>query len=196
MMAPLFKTGFFGREVGIVIAMLLGFGFGFFLEKAGFGSARKLSDVWYGRDFAVIQVMFSAVITTLVGVFGAYYAGWLDLDLMYLNPTYIWPQIAGGITFGLGFAIGGYCPGTVAVATITGKIDGLLFMLAFLFGVALFAEFYPLLEGFYKSGYEGRLFLSDALGLSHGLLAAIIVIFALGVFVFLHWLHPRINKGS
>ena len=196
MIAPLYKTGFFGREAGIICAMLLGFLFGFFLEKAGFGSSKKLSDVWYGRDFAVIKVMFTAVITSTLGLFGAFYLGFLDLDLVYINTTYLWPQITGAFIFGIGFAVGGYCPGTVAVATVTGKIDGIVFMLGFMGGVLIFSEVFSLIENFYNSGYLGRVFLNEVFGIPLGLMAAFIIVFALGAFLFLKWLELFLRGGG
>lgn len=189
-MAPFIKFGYFGREAGIVLAMLLGFAFGFFLERAGFGSGKKLSDVWYGRDFAVVRVMFTAVIVAMMGLFGLHYAGLLDLDLVYLNPTYVPSQIVGGFIFGMGFAIGGYCPGTSAVAISSGKVDAMTFVLGFLAGVLAFSETFPLLEGFYNAGAMGRKFLYEPLGIPPGVAVFAVVLIALGTF----WLVGRIQE--
>ncbi|MCB1309422.1 MAG: YeeE/YedE family protein [Leptospiraceae bacterium] len=198
MIAPMDKLAFFGREIGIVIAMLLGFGFGFFLERAGFGSARKLCANWYGRDFAVIRVMFTAVLVCMIGLFGLHYAGLLYLDLVYINPTYIWPQLVGALLLGIGFAVGGYCPGTTAVAISTGKLDGLSFLFGFLGGVFVFTEGYSFIESFYTSGAMGRVFLADVLHVPHGVLVFIITVFAVGAFVLLRYIQNRVNgvKGK
>lgn len=194
-MAPLIKFEYFGREFGIIIAMFLGFGFGFFLEKAGFGSGKKLCDVWYGRDFAVIRVMFTAVIVAMMGIFGLHYLGLLDLDLLYINPTYIPSQIVGGFLLGAGFSIGGYCPGTSAVAISSGKLDGLIFTLGFIVGVIGFSEMFPLFENFYNSGSMGRKLLYETLGISPGLNTLLVILMAVGTF----WLVGKIEakvRGS
>ncbi|MCB1193631.1 MAG: YeeE/YedE family protein [Leptospiraceae bacterium] len=194
MLLPFSKTGLFGREMGIVIAMFLGFGFGFFLERAGFGSAKKLSDNWYGRDFAVIRVMFTAVIVAMIGIFGLHYLGIMDIDLVYINPTFIWPQLVGAIFLGIGFAVGGYCPGTTAVAMSTGKIDGLLFFLGFAAGVMVFAEGYSFIESFYNSGAMGRAFLNDVFNASYGVFVFIITVLAILFFMLLKKIERKVNK--
>lgn len=189
-MAPFIKFGYFGREGGIVLAMLIGFGFGFFLERAGFGSGKKLCDVWYGRDFAVVRVMFTAIIVAMMGLFGLHYTGLLDLDQVYINPTYVPSQIIGGLIFGVGFAVGGYCPGTSAVAVSSGKVDAMIFVLGFLGGVLAFSETFPLFESFYNAGSMGRIFLYEPFGASPGLAVFIVVLVALGTF----WLVGRIQQ--
>ena len=94
---------------------MIGIGFGFFLERAGFGSARKLTDQFYFKDMAVFRVMFTAIVTAMLGLFYLAACGWVDLSLVYIQPTYLWPQIVGGLLLGVGFVVGGYCPGTSLV---------------------------------------------------------------------------------
>lgn len=195
-MAPLIKYDYFGREFGIILAMFLGFGFGFFLEKAGFGSSKKLCDVWYGRDFAVVRVMFTAIIVAMLGVFGLHYMGLLDMDQLYINPTFIYSQIIGGFLLGAGFSIGGYCPGTSAVAIASGKLDGLIFTIGFLIGVILFSEMFPLFENLYTAGSLGRKFLYEPFGISPGLTVFIIVLIALGTFKLIGWIEKKVNTGE
>ncbi|MCC6275914.1 MAG: YeeE/YedE family protein [Leptospiraceae bacterium] len=195
-MAPLIKYEYFGREFGIILAMFLGFGFGFFLEKAGFGSGKKLCDVWYGRDFAVIRVMFTAVVVAMLGIFGMHYAGLMDLDQLYINPTFLYAQIVGGFLLGAGFSIGGYCPGTSAVAISSGKLDGLVFTIGFLVGIVLFSEMFPVFENLYNSGSMGRKFLYEPFGISPGLAVFLVVLMAIGTFVFVGWIEKKVNKGK
>jgi len=108
MMAPFFKYGMFGEETSLVVAFLIGIGFGFFLERAGFGSARKLVSQFYLNDLAVFKVMFTAIVTAMLGVTYLGWAGWLDLSLVYLVPTYLGPQVIGGLILGVGFVVGGF----------------------------------------------------------------------------------------
>ncbi len=191
---PMYDLGYFGREASIVIAMFVGFLFGFFLERTGFGSAKMLSAVWYGRNFAVIRMMFSAVLVGMIGVFGFHYAGLLDLDLIYSNPTYVWPQLLGSFIFGIGFAVGGFCPGTCVVSSAIGRVDGIVFLLGFFFGVGTFTEAFPLLESFYKSGDLGRKLLSDVTPVPTGLWVLIITVFALIFFYVLRIIENRVNQ--
>ena len=63
MNAPFYKFGLFGDEASFILAFVIGIGFGFFLERAGFGSGRKLAAQFYLRDLSVLKVMFTAIIT-------------------------------------------------------------------------------------------------------------------------------------
>ena len=80
MMAPFYKLGAFGDEAALLIAFVVGIGFGFFLERAGFGSARKLVAQFYLRDLAVFKVMFSAIVTAMLGLTYLAWTGYLDLS--------------------------------------------------------------------------------------------------------------------
>lgn len=193
--APVAKLLSWGAAASSAMAVLLGVGFGFFLERAGFGSAKTLAGVWYGFNFAVIRVMFTAIVVALLGLFGLHYLGAVNLDLVYINPTYVWPQIVGGLIFGVGFNVGQYCPGTSAVALATGKLDGLVFVVGFLIGVVLFSHAFPLFEGFFSSSAMGRVFLSDALGLSHGVVVLAVVLIALGAFALTHFLDRKLGNS-
>jgi len=182
MNAPLFKYGMFGDEASLVIAFVIGIGFGFFLERAGFGSARKLVSQFYLNDLAVFKVMFTAIVTAMLGVTYLGWLGVLDVSLVYLTPTYLWPQIAGGLILGFGFVIGGYCPGTSVASMATGRVDGLAFALGLPVGTFVFAELFPWLKRFFLTGDFGLRTLPDVLGLSHGLVVFLVVLMALGGF--------------
>ena len=110
MNAPFYKFGLFGDEASFIIAFVIGIGFGFFLERAGFGSGRKLAAQFYLRDLSVLKVMFTAIITAMTGLYLLSRLGLVDLSLVYLVPTFLVPQIVGGLLLGFGFVIGGYCP--------------------------------------------------------------------------------------
>lgn len=106
MSAPYFPT--FSLTTYLAVAVLLGFFFGFFLERAGFSSAHKLTAQFYFKDFSVLKVMFSAIVVAMLGI--AYFSlvGWLDMSQVFVPPTYIWPQLVGGLLLGAGFIVGGY----------------------------------------------------------------------------------------
>jgi hypothetical protein len=187
MTAPLYKYGAFGDEASLVVAFLIGMGFGWFLERAGFGSARKLMAQFYLTDMAVFKVMFSAVVTAMLGVTYLAWVGFLDLSLVYYVPTYWITYVAGGLVMGVGFVIGGYCPGTSVVSAATGRVDGLVYVAGFAAGTLSFAVAYPLVEGLLALGDLGTLRLPEALGLPWGFLAFAVVLMALGGFAGATW---------
>jgi hypothetical protein len=196
MTAPFYKYGAFGDEASLVVAFAIGIGFGFFLERAGFGSARKLVSQFYLDDLAVFKVMFTAIVTAMLGVTYLAWMGVLDLSLVYVSPTYLWPQIAGGLALGVGFAIGGYCPGTSVAAAATGRLDGLAYVAGLLAGTLAFAEAFPLLKGFYLSGDLGRLTLPDVLGLPYGVVVFGVVLMAVAGFRGAGWIERRFGAAS
>lgn len=109
-MFPLASSIEFSLGAELAIALALGVGFGFALERAGFGSARKLTAVFYLYDMAVVKVMFSAVVTTMAGLYVLSISGMLDLSQLYVEPTNLMAQTVGGLLFGAGFLVGGIAP--------------------------------------------------------------------------------------
>lgn len=198
-MFPLVDSLGFGTPTDYVIAFSLGIGFGFFLESAGFGNANKLAMQFYFRDLAVLKVMFSAIVTAMTGLVVLASAGWLDPSLLYINPTYLWPGIVGGLIMGAGFIIGGYCPGTALVGVVTGKVDAMLSVLGGMFGMMLFSESYGIdaIARFYNldtPGITGRITLPDWLGVRPGVVAAVIMAVAVAGFLGAEWAERRFSE--
>jgi uncharacterized membrane protein YedE/YeeE len=182
MSAPLFKYGLFGEEASLLVAFAIGIGFGFFLERAGFGSARKLVSQFYLSDLAVFKVMFTAIVTAMLGVTYLAWIGFLNLSLVYLVPSY-WPsQVVGGLLLGVGFVVGGYCPGTSVAAAATGKLDAVVFLLGILGGTLAFAVLFPWLRPLYDAGSAGAQTLPQILHLPYGLVVFAVVLMAVGGF--------------
>jgi hypothetical protein len=196
MSAPFYVMGLFGDEASLVLAFLIGIGFGFFLERAGFGSARKLVAQFYLTDLAVFKVMFTAILTALIGTTLLSWAGVLDLSLVYLVPTYWVAQVVGGLLLGAGFVVGGYCPGTSIVSMATGRLDGLVFVLGFAAGTLGFALAFPLLGGLYIAGDLGAKTLSEVLGVPHGLLVLGVLLLALGGFRGASWIERKMTAAQ
>jgi hypothetical protein len=196
MIAPLFKFGMFGDETSLVLAFLIGIGFGFFLERAGFGSARKLVSQFYLNDLAVFKVMFTAIVTAMLGVTYLAWLGVLDLSLVYLVPTYLLPQIIGGLVLGAGFVIGGYCPGTCMAATATGKIDGLVCLLGVFAGTVVFAEMYPLVKSIHAATPFGQTTIPQYFNLPYGLVVFAVVLMAIGGFAGAGWVEKKMASRS
>ena len=191
MTAPFFKFGLFGDNIGLVVAFVIGIGFGFFLERAGFGNARKLAAQFYFTDLRVFKVMFTAIVTAMLGVFFLSISGFMDLSLVYLTPTFLVPQMVGGLILGAGFVVGGYCPGTACVGVATGRIDALVLFLGIFAGIFGFGELYPLVSGFYALTSMGQLTLPQVTGLPYGFLVFAVVLMALGGFAGAEWVEKR-----
>ncbi|GAB4148045.1 MAG: YeeE/YedE thiosulfate transporter family protein [Ignavibacteriales bacterium] len=195
-MMPYYKFNYFGFDFSLVIAFVIGIAFGFALERGGFGNARILAAQFYFRNMRVLKVMFSAIVTAMIGLFYFAWIGWLDLSLIYIGNTYLVPQIVGGFILGIGFTIGGYCPGTSFVSASTGRKDGMVFILGILFGIFVFGEIFPLIEGFYNSTNLGRVTLPDALGLSYGMVVFLVMLMAIGAFALSGWGEKVMSKKT
>lgn len=189
-MGPLIPQEIISQEWNLLIAFIVGIGFGFILEQAGFSSSRKLAGVFYGYDTVVLKVFFGAAVTAMLGLLFFSLFGWIDLDLVYVNPTYIWSALIGGIIMGVGFISSGFCPGVSISAIAIGKIDAMVFLAGIFIGIFIFAEAYPLIHDFYMSGHLGSPKLSELLGMSGGSLAFLVIIAALIMF----WLGDMAEK--
>ncbi|MEW6137388.1 MAG: YeeE/YedE thiosulfate transporter family protein [Thermodesulfobacteriota bacterium] len=185
MTGPLYMMGAFGYWTNLMLSMAIGFFFGFVLERAGFGDARNLTSIFYFRDMRVLRVMFSALCTAMVGLIVLSFVGLFDytLFLQYaLLKTYLLPQLVGGILFGIGFAVGGYCPGTSAVGVVSGRLDAVVFLVGMITGIWIFAAGFPAWGWFYKSFDLGRVTLWHVFGIPMPVMAALVVVMALGAF--------------
>jgi hypothetical protein len=180
--APLPLYGVLSETESLAAALGLGLAFGFFLEQGGLGNARKLAGQFYLTDLTVLKVMFSAILTAALGLFWLTRLGVLDLREVYLLPTYLAPQAAGGAVFGVGFVMGGLCPGTSCVAASSGRLDGLVLLGGMLAGIFVFNEAYPWVAAFYDSTPMGQVTLADLTGLPYGVLLLALVLAALGAF--------------
>jgi hypothetical protein len=183
MTLPLYTHNAFGYFSGLLFATLIGMGFGLALERAGFGRARNLAAQFYLTDVRVLKVMFSAIVTALVGMALLAGVGLLDLSRITVPETFLWPQLVGGLLLGAGFIVSGYCPGTGVVAAASGNLDGAVALLGVMLGSLLYGFGYAPLEGFYKSGSMGVVRLDQLLGVPIAVVAAAVVAMAVGAFL-------------
>lgn len=166
-----------------VLFGLIGFAFGFTLEMSGFGDSRKLAAQFYFTELTVLKVMFTAIVTALVLLFGAVGLGLVNFNQVWVNPTYLWSGIVGGLIMGVGFIVGGFCPTTSLASASTGKIDGMLFMLGGFVGAFLFGETEQYFTNWYNNaGYYGRLTLDQVFGIPIGWVVLLVVLMALFMF--------------
>ncbi|HLP71382.1 MAG TPA: YeeE/YedE thiosulfate transporter family protein [Bacteroidales bacterium] len=178
------------QSLDLLIAFLIGTGFGFALEQAGFSSSRKLAGMFYGYDTTVLKVFFTAAIVALVGSQFLSYFGILDLNLVFVNEYYVWAAVIGGVIMGAGFIMGGFCPGTGICAMSIGKIDAIVFVAGGLTGAFLFAETFPLISNIANGYYKGPVKINEVLGMSPGFFTFFLIIAAVAMF----WLAEAAEK--
>jgi rhodanese-related sulfurtransferase len=182
------------EEFSLVIAFFLGIAFGFILEQAGFSSTKKLVGLFYGYDFTVLRVFFTAGITAMAGVLLMGHYGILDLSVIYVNPTFLKSALIGGVIMGAGFIIGGFCPGTSVCALAIGKLDALAFVFGAILGVWGFIETFPLVENLYNANSMGMVRISDYFGMSNVAFGFLLSLVAVGAFVATWFIENKVNN--
>jgi uncharacterized protein len=180
--APLFELGSIGPRGAIVAAILIGIAFGWTLERASLGNARKLAGQFYLTDLTVFKVMFSAIVTAMLGAYWLGRFGVLDLSRVWVPETFLAPQLAGGLLFGAGFVAAGLCPGTSCVAAATGRGDGALVVAGMFSGVLGTGLAFAPLQRFYESSARGSLTLPQLLHVPYGVVVCGVVAIALAAF--------------
>jgi len=193
-MGPLIPNGVIPTEWNFVIAILIGIAFGFTLEASGFSSSRKIAGVFYGYDFAVLKVFFTAALVSMIGIYYMDYFELVNVEQLFVLPTYTWSAIIGGVIMGFGFVLGGFCPGTTLCAAAIGKIDGMATMVGIFIGIFLFSEFYDFIEPLFDGSYLGRITITDSLGISPYWFIFLFTILAVIAFYFADVIRKRVKK--
>ena len=170
------------QTAGLILAVVLGLFFGFFLERGGLGNPHKLTGVFYLTDFSVPKAMFTAILVAATGLYLLSDLKILDMQRVWIVPTFFWPQLVGGALFGIGFLVSGYCPGTAVAGLASGRLDALVTMAGIGAGSLVFAIVYPALEGFYFSSSMEGVTLPSLLGISHWVVMAFVYLMAGGMF--------------
>ncbi len=183
---PLFTTGQIGNNINLFLGLFIGFGFGFILEKAGFGTSKHIATVFYFKNLRVTQTMIAAIVTATTWVVIFSYFGWMDFSQVFIPITYVWPYLVGGIIFGAGMVMSGWCPGTSVVGVATGKIDAVVFVVGMLVGMFVYFQTYSYFQVFANSGNLGRFTIAKLVGgdmFTTSYLITIILAIGLGVFM-------------
>jgi len=180
---PLHLESLLGKPLMYLVFLLIGFLFGYVLEISGFNHSPSLASQFYFKDLRVFKVFFTAIVVGMLLIFGSSAIGLLDFNLIWVNPTYLWSGIVGGLIMGVGFILGGFCPGTSLVALATLKIDGVFFVLGSLVGVFLFGETVDNYRYFFNGSYFGRLTLMDVFNIPAGIVIILVTLMA----VFMLW---------
>ncbi len=195
-MGPLIVNEIISENANMFLAFLIGIGFGFVLEANGFSSSRRLAGMFYGYDTTVLKVFFTAAIVGALGLLFLSLFGQLDLNYIYINPTYLYSAIGGGVIMGIGFILGGYCPGTSFCAAAIGKLDALAFIGGIFLGIFLFTEGFPFWEDFYYAENLGSPILPDLIGTSRGVFTLLLILVALGMFWVGEWAEKRFARDD
>lgn len=193
-MGPLVVYEQISANTNLVLAFIIGIGFGFVLERSGFSSSRKLAGMFYGYDTTVLKVFFTAAITAMLGLLFFSLFGWIDLSLVYINPTFLYSAIVGGAIMGAGFILGGFCPGTAFCALSIGKLDALAFVGGLITGVVAFTEGFPLVEELFYAENMGTPTINQLFGISRGVFALILIVVALGMFYVGEWAERKFPR--
>jgi hypothetical protein len=173
----------------LLAGVIFGLAFGFLLQKGGVGKYNVLIGQLLLEDFTVAKVMLTAIVVGMVGIFTLHHFAKVNL---HIKPTRIGANVIGGLLFGAGFALMGYCPGTAAVALGQGNWDAFFGMVGLVAGSWIFAE----LSGWTKRTVEkwgdlGKVLLPDLLHLRRGPFVTVFVgLLTAGLFV-LHRYFPR-----
>lgn len=183
MISTMYSLDMLDTSAAFALAGIIGLLFGMFLEQAGFGSSRKLTAVFYFKDMSVVKVMFTAVVTALVGYQYLASFGLIQPGQVYVLDTYWGAQALGGLIFGVGFVMGGWCPGTALVGLASMKWDALVFIAGAIIGTIGFNSLYSVIEPIYNGLHAGPISLDNSLGISTpvlvtGFAAAAVIAFA------------------
>ena len=190
---PLTYFDIISTEWNYVIAVMIGMAFGYIMEASGFSSSRKLIGVFYGYDFAVIRVFFTASLVSIIGLLYMAYFGWIDYSVLYVHPTFVYSALIGGIIMGLGFLMGGFCPGTSLCAVAIGKLDGWVFTIGLFIGIFIFSQLFPYVEGLFYGGDMGHIKITDYFNISPELFVSIFAVIAVLVFFITDLIRKRIK---
>jgi uncharacterized protein len=150
----------------LIAGAMFGLTFGFLLQKGGVGKYNVLIGQLLLQDWTVVKIILTAIIVGMIGVSALHHFAKVNL---HIKPTRIGANILGGLLFGVGFALTGYCPGTAAAALGQGSWDALFGMAGLIAGSWMFAE----LSGWTKRTVEnwgdfGKVLLPDLLSVPRG----------------------------
>ena len=165
----------------LVYGLITGVLFGFLLQKGRVLRYDKQLGALRLIDMTIVKFMLSTIV---VGMAGLYLLKDLGLAKLSLKPTLLGANVLGGLIFGIGWGLLGYCPGTSAGALGEGRWDALWGILGMLAGAALYAEAYPFMKKTVLTwGDLGKITLPGALGVSHWVVIPACAIAALVLFM-------------
>ncbi len=194
---PLFTNGFIDNNLNLMLGLGIGIIFGFILERGGFGTSAHIAPVFYFRSLIVPKIMVTAIITAATLIFVGSLLGYIDYSQIFIPTTYLWPYLIGGMIFGLGMVMSGWCPGTAVVGIATLKIDAIFFALGLLVGMFFYFDIYEYIIDFANSGNLGKFTIDKLVGGDIRISYLITVAASLGLLLFVIAVKKVIdNKGE
>lgn len=165
-----------------ILGLVTGIFFGFLLQKGRVLRFEKQVGAMLLKDMTILKFMLSAI---AVGMVGVHVLADFGLAELRVKPTIVGANLIGGLLFGIGWAVVGYCPGTAVGAVGEGRWHALAAILGMLCGAALFAASYPFLQDTVLTwGDFGKVTVGSMLGTNHWLAIPILVFMFLGLFRF------------
>ena len=166
----------------LVYGIITGILFGFFLQRGKVLRYDKQIGALRLMDMTIVKFMLTAIFVGTVGIYLLYDLGLAKLSI---KPTIMGATIVGGLFFGIGWGLLGYCPGTSIGAIGEGRWDGVWGVLGMLVGGALYAEAYPLMKKSLLSwGDLGKITLPGVLNVNHWFVIPVFVLLGIGLFMF------------
>jgi rhodanese-related sulfurtransferase len=194
-MTPLFPLGIIDQGWYLIIIFIIGLFFGLVLEQSGFSSSRKLAGVFYGYDFVVLKVFFTAGITAMSGLVIMGYFGLIDLSVIFVNSNFLLSALVGGAIMGFGFILGGFCPGTSVTGAVIGKIDAMVFIAGIFLGIFVFGAFDTTFNKLFTGYYFDHELISETLGFSKHFMVFVWILMALAAFGVAGYFEKRSTVG-
>ena len=166
----------------IILALVLGVLFGFALNKSGLTKYHKIVNQFRLVDMTVLKFMMTALVVTMLGVYPLRELGIITFPT--IPATYVLGNLVGGLVFGVGMALAGFCPGTAVSGAGDGKLDYLIpGLLGFLVGALLFGLTYTsFMPQLMKIGNYGNVALPDLWHISPYLAIFVFALLALALF--------------
>jgi len=166
-----------------VLGFIAGVMFGVLLQKGRALRYDKQLGALRLRDFTIVKFMLSHILVAMVGIYLLYDLG---LAKLAVKPTILGGVVFGGLIFGLGWGLAGYCPATAAAALGEGRLDAAWAVLGMLAGAGVYAEAYPWLKATALTwGDFGKITLPQALGVNHWLVILAVAVLSLLLFCWL-----------
>jgi uncharacterized protein len=151
----------------LLAGLATGVVFGLLLQRGGVTRYEVIVGQFLLKDFTVLKMMLTAIVTGAVGIWGMIQLGIMTPDGLHIKATALLANGLGGVIFGVGMAVLGYCPGTGVAALGDGSRHAWPGLLGMIFGAGLYAETYPYLQNtVLKVGDLGKVTFADVTGLS------------------------------
>jgi hypothetical protein len=183
---------FFADPKTLLLGGLTGLAFGFLLQKGNVTRFKIIAGQFLMKDFTVLKVMLTAIVVGAIGIYGMRLTGILEAGDMHIKNATLLGNALGGLIFGVGMAVLGYCPGTAVAAIGDGSRHAIAGVVGMVAGAAVYAEVYPWMKSHVLGiGDYQKATLASATGVSPWWFIAALVIIAVGVFLALELGKPR-----